>query len=99
SDVLPTTRFPSALIESEPPSGVARNQYFPGPGRRMCVTKIDPIPALDPPGTPIGSLRAVVSWEGRALRPVPTQIPAVGVVITRDWASTTRKETRFWPGW
>src|SRR5262249_31438479 len=62
SGFLAPTRFASAVLGLPPPTGEASIQYFPARGRSRCVTKIEPTPALAPPGTPIGSLRATANW-------------------------------------
>ena len=56
-----------------------------------------PTPALSPPGTPIGSRRAVACAKGTSLRPRASQTRAVGRSTTRPCLSTTRNEIRFAP--
>ncbi len=52
---------------------------------------------MAPPGTPIGSSRAVVVAYGACSRPCAIQTRAVGRSISRDCLSTTRKLIRLVP--
>ena len=56
-----------------------------------------PTSAVEPPGTPIGSSRAVPVANGGCFSPREIQIRAVGRSTSRDCLSTTRNETRLRP--
>src|SRR5215471_7878989 len=78
-----TTMFASPALGLPLPVDDTSSQYFATRGRLTCVTKMEPTPALAPPGTPIGSLCATAVSYGFAVRPVATKTFAVGVDSTR----------------